>query len=224
MQREEAFLHMHCKEILIYVFPGKELRGLSHNFHIHVAVSDLYIPTFGIPIFLQQNRQTDQRNMYFAHRNMNVFIGNICFKFSVLCLCSVQRLEETSMHMERTEDACLHMQRPEGAGVHVQRPEDARLHIRRPKRHVHMQRPEETRLPMQISAEAPVQVQRPEEADVHIQRPEEAGVHMQRPEEARLHMQRPEGAHLHIQSPEEANAKTKKGACICRDQKRRVCT
>ena len=56
----------HCKEISIYVFPEKELCGLSSNFHhIHVSVSDLYvyIPTFGPPVFLQQNRQTDQRNI-----------------------------------------------------------------------------------------------------------------------------------------------------------------
>jgi hypothetical protein len=50
----------HCKEISIYVFPEKELRGLSPNFHIHVSVSDPYIPTIGPPIFLQQNRLTDQ--------------------------------------------------------------------------------------------------------------------------------------------------------------------
>ncbi len=54
---------VHCKEMWIYVFPEKELRGLSPNFYIHVSVSDLYIPTFGPPIFLQQNRQTDQRNI-----------------------------------------------------------------------------------------------------------------------------------------------------------------
>ncbi len=85
----------HCREIWIYVFPKKELRGLSPNFHIHVSVSDLYIPTFGPPIFIQQNKQTDQRNILISHRNMNVLIGtgksfpgNICFEFSVLCLCS----------------------------------------------------------------------------------------------------------------------------------------
>jgi hypothetical protein len=35
----------HCneKEKPIYVFPEKELRGLSPNFHIHVSTSDLYI-------------------------------------------------------------------------------------------------------------------------------------------------------------------------------------
>jgi hypothetical protein len=27
----------------IYVFPEKELRGLSPNFHFHVSVNDLYI-------------------------------------------------------------------------------------------------------------------------------------------------------------------------------------
>jgi hypothetical protein len=31
---------LHCKEIPIYVFPGKELRGLSPNFHFHMSVSD----------------------------------------------------------------------------------------------------------------------------------------------------------------------------------------
>ncbi len=54
---------LHCKVIWIYVFPEKELSGLSPNFHIHVSVSNLYIPTFGPPIFLQQNRQIDQGNI-----------------------------------------------------------------------------------------------------------------------------------------------------------------
>jgi hypothetical protein len=35
---------MHCKENPIYVFLFWELRGLSPNFHIHVSMSDLYIP------------------------------------------------------------------------------------------------------------------------------------------------------------------------------------
>jgi hypothetical protein len=42
------------------VFPEKELPGLSPNFHIHVFVSDLYIPMIGPPFFLQQNSQTDR--------------------------------------------------------------------------------------------------------------------------------------------------------------------
>jgi hypothetical protein len=46
----------------------------SPNFHIHVSVGDLYIPTFGPPIFLQQNRLTDQRNM-------NVGIGTVAAQF-----------------------------------------------------------------------------------------------------------------------------------------------
>jgi hypothetical protein len=48
-----------CKENPIYVFLFWELHGLSPNFHIHVSVSDLYIPRIGPHIFLQQNRQTD---------------------------------------------------------------------------------------------------------------------------------------------------------------------
>jgi hypothetical protein len=60
---EPRYLATHCKEIWIYVFPKKELRGLSPNFHIHGSVSDLYISPFGPPIFLQQNRQSDQGNI-----------------------------------------------------------------------------------------------------------------------------------------------------------------
>jgi hypothetical protein len=61
------------------------------NFHIHVSVSDLHIPRIGPHIFLQQNRQTDPGNRYCtSHGNWlwphNFFSGNICFKFSVLCL------------------------------------------------------------------------------------------------------------------------------------------
>jgi hypothetical protein len=46
----------HCNENPIYVFPEKELRDLSPNFHIHVSVSDLYILIIGPHIFLQQNK------------------------------------------------------------------------------------------------------------------------------------------------------------------------
>jgi hypothetical protein len=35
---------LHCKESPIYIFPEKNLHGLSPNFHIHVSVSDLFIP------------------------------------------------------------------------------------------------------------------------------------------------------------------------------------
>jgi hypothetical protein len=34
-------------EISKQIFPEKEYRGLSPNFHIHVSVIDLYIPTIG---------------------------------------------------------------------------------------------------------------------------------------------------------------------------------
>jgi hypothetical protein len=47
----------------IFVFPEKELRGLSPNFHIHVSVSDLYIPRIGPHIFLRQNRQIEPGNI-----------------------------------------------------------------------------------------------------------------------------------------------------------------
>ncbi len=46
-------------ENLKLIFPEKELRSLSPKFHIHVSVSDLYIPTIGLPIMLQENMWTD---------------------------------------------------------------------------------------------------------------------------------------------------------------------
>jgi hypothetical protein len=41
-------------EIWKQIFPEKEYWGLSPNFHIHASVSDLYIPTIGLPILLEE--------------------------------------------------------------------------------------------------------------------------------------------------------------------------
>ncbi len=65
----------HCNENPIYVFPEKELRGVSPEFNIHVFVSDLCIPRIGPHIFLQQNRHTDPGNIY-SIQYMNVEIGD----------------------------------------------------------------------------------------------------------------------------------------------------
>jgi hypothetical protein len=44
------------------IFPEKELRGHSPNFHIHVSVSDLYIPAID-HIQLQESMWTDPGNI-----------------------------------------------------------------------------------------------------------------------------------------------------------------
>ncbi len=41
-------------EISKQIFPEKEYWGLSPNFHIHAPVTDLYIPTIGRPILLEE--------------------------------------------------------------------------------------------------------------------------------------------------------------------------
>ncbi len=51
---------LHCKEDSNYVFPEIKLRSLIPNFHIHTSASDLFSPRIGLPILLQQNRQTDR--------------------------------------------------------------------------------------------------------------------------------------------------------------------
>ncbi len=41
-------------EILKQIFPEKEYQSLGPNFHIHASVCDLYIPTIGPPILLEE--------------------------------------------------------------------------------------------------------------------------------------------------------------------------
>jgi hypothetical protein len=66
-----------CKENPIYVFLFSELRGLSPNFHIHVSVSDLYIPRIGPHISRQQNRQTDHRYMSVGTERQNITYNSV---------------------------------------------------------------------------------------------------------------------------------------------------
>jgi hypothetical protein len=47
LQRQNA-------ENLKQIFPEKEYRGQSPNFHVHVSLSKLYIPTIGLPFLLEE--------------------------------------------------------------------------------------------------------------------------------------------------------------------------
>ncbi len=53
-------LQRHCTENLKKIFLERKLRGRSPNFYIHIFVSDLYIPTSGLPIWLEENSWTDR--------------------------------------------------------------------------------------------------------------------------------------------------------------------
>jgi hypothetical protein len=45
-------VRVHCKEILIYVFPEKDCAdSVLISTFMYVPVSDLYIPTIDLPIF-----------------------------------------------------------------------------------------------------------------------------------------------------------------------------
>jgi hypothetical protein len=50
-------------ENLKHIFPEKELRGHRPKSYIHVSLCELYIPTIGLPILLQENRWTDCGNI-----------------------------------------------------------------------------------------------------------------------------------------------------------------
>ena len=67
LQRQNA-------ENLKQIFPEKEYRGLSPNFHIHVSVSNLYIPTMGLP-FLLEEICGPILGIYKSLTHMNVEIG-----------------------------------------------------------------------------------------------------------------------------------------------------
>ncbi len=84
----------HCNENPIYVFPEKELRGLSHNFYIHVSVSKLiYSPAYfpaaniGRPIvgiYINRSQTHECENWNWGERAVP-FLGIHKSKF----LCSV---------------------------------------------------------------------------------------------------------------------------------------
>ncbi len=60
---EFTALPRHNTENSKQIFPEKDLHGLISNFHIHVSVSNLYIPTIGVPNLLQENMWTDPGNV-----------------------------------------------------------------------------------------------------------------------------------------------------------------
>ncbi len=69
------YINKPCKTLLAHTaktqyrkfdtyIPRKGIARLqSHDFNIHVSVSDLYIPTIGLSILLQENMRTDPGNI-----------------------------------------------------------------------------------------------------------------------------------------------------------------
>ena len=55
-------------------FPEKELRCLNPNFHIHVSVSDFYIPKIGLPTWLQEKNV--DRSWEYINRTQTHECGN----------------------------------------------------------------------------------------------------------------------------------------------------
>jgi hypothetical protein len=72
-------LQRHNIENSKQILQEKELRALSPNFQIHVSVSDLYIPTIGPPILLQENMCGPILGIY--NRHMNVEVGTEAGQF-----------------------------------------------------------------------------------------------------------------------------------------------
>ncbi len=86
----------HSKEDPIFVFPERNLRVLAPNFHFHVSVIDLCIPTIG-PLFCSKlggpimgiyKSLKETWISKLGTRPCSFISGNICFEFLVPCLCS----------------------------------------------------------------------------------------------------------------------------------------
>ncbi len=102
----------HCKEISVHVFPERELRGLSvpmSTFMCLWAIYIFFIQYSLIPIFLQQNRQTDCRNIYRSQKlecrkldwvRAVLFLGIFVFDFWY-CVFAVHRPKQPAFSTKR---------------------------------------------------------------------------------------------------------------------------
>jgi hypothetical protein len=127
----------HCTENPIYVLLFWELHSLSPNFHIHVFVSDFYIPwigphkVIGISIVWIYKSLTDTWMWKLGLWPRNSFSGNICFEFLVLFLwsvgcsdwtqdcCSVALIVRTSKFSAKSQPLPLHSVRKAQTSLYV---------------------------------------------------------------------------------------------------------
>ncbi len=103
---------LHWNKNPIYAFLFWELRRLSPNIHIHVSVSNLYVPRIGPHISCSRIARlimgiykslTDTWMWKFGLLPCNSFSGNICFEFSVFVLCSVVLLDTVCSLLGKAE-------------------------------------------------------------------------------------------------------------------------
>ncbi len=87
-------------------YNSQKLLGLVPNLYIYVSVSYLFIPRIGPPILLYcvcepivgiYKSLTDTRMGELGTRPHSFISGNICFEFSVQCICSVATWRHLSL-------------------------------------------------------------------------------------------------------------------------------
>ncbi len=102
---------VHCKEIWIVVFPDKELRGLSHNFLIHVCLWAIYIFPRSAHLFSYSRTGRDRSEEYinctWRHECKNwdcsravPFLGIFVSNFRYCVFCSVRDTVLLSLWLE----------------------------------------------------------------------------------------------------------------------------
>jgi hypothetical protein len=97
------------------IYPEKEYRGLSPNFHIHVSVSEIYIPTMGLPFLLEEICGPILGKYKFL-TDANVEIGAEAAQFPekeyingiavAVCAYSLYFISSASINLERNTQFC----------------------------------------------------------------------------------------------------------------------
>jgi hypothetical protein len=82
-------LQRNCTENWENIVPEWKLRGVSPILCIHISVSDLYVSTIGLPVWLQQNRCTDPGIYIYVPASFIMYLSDFC-RF-LLCTCEWER-------------------------------------------------------------------------------------------------------------------------------------
>jgi hypothetical protein len=116
----------HCKDAIPKIrnkySQKKKLCGVNPDFHIHVSVSDLYIPRIGLPILLQENVWTDSGNKKIAHRHMNLQTGTgtaqfLCWEYINGIFAAVHAAQREERLREGERGCHCHCVSLEGEGL-----------------------------------------------------------------------------------------------------------
>jgi hypothetical protein len=106
---------LHRKEDPIYVCPELNLQGLIPTSHIHVSVSDIYIPRIGLPILLLVHECRNWKRGR-AVSFLGIFVSNFPHSFFAVLLNRMGHFQEKEKMIKAIIAWLLTHQLKEGGG------------------------------------------------------------------------------------------------------------